>query len=80
MADRKFYLNTITIEVLTEDKPLDPIDLDDVVEKITYSEAFSGDVKIIPVELSAKETVSKLNEFHCDPEVFRLDDEGETLP
>lgn len=80
MTERKFYMNTITVEVLTEDAPLNPVDLDDVVEKITYGEAFSGEVKIVPVELSAKEVVAKLNEFHCDPEVFRLDDEGETLP
>ena len=80
MTERKFYTNTITIDILTEDKTLDSDDLDDIVNRITYGDAVAGELNITSVEISSKVAADKLLQFGSDPEFFRLDDEGETLP
>ncbi len=83
MAKRKFYKTLVTIEVLSEDKPV----ADDLTAEDLYRVAdeildgsWSGAVKVSdPVELSGEEAAQALIEQESDPSFFNLAADGRDL-
>lgn len=77
---RKFFINKVTISVLTEDEPLrDNIDIADLAYAIDDGPAVGGPMVIESTPVTAKAAADKLYEFHSDPSFFRLDDDGNDL-
>lgn len=77
---RKFYRNTVTFIVLTEDKPLsDDLSLETIAHECVAGEFVGGDYAIVSTELTGKETADALYDLSSEPGFFGLDDDGELL-
>lgn len=76
---RKFFLTRITVEVLSEDSPLEWDTLEDVYHATAYGDSVGAcrDEEII--ELGAKEAAQKLLELGSSPDFFQLSENGKTI-
>jgi hypothetical protein len=73
---RKFYKTVITLEVLSEDEPVDNWDLENIVYGMDKGN-LSGVVNTQdPIELSPAAAALALIEQGSDPEFFGLDRDG----
>jgi hypothetical protein len=76
---RKFYKSIIEITVLSEDKPVESLDLLDINYLITFGDC-SGKVEIKEEkEVSPQEMARLLIEQSSEPEFFNLDEDGKDL-
>ena len=76
MTDRTFYVNTITIRVLSEDEPYDFASYEDLAYDVTEGH-FVGIVEgIESTEVASKQMVDALYSVGSQPEFFQLDDDG----
>jgi hypothetical protein len=77
MAAKKFYLNIITLKVLSEDEPLDgDLDVKEIAYEIDEGACVGNGLDFVHKELSGKETADLLREFGSEPGFFQLDDDG----
>jgi hypothetical protein len=77
--EREFYRTVITVEVLSEDKPINPEDLADVHHMITDGDC-NGEWTITTSEkLTPKQTAKALIKQSSDPGYFGLDSSGNLL-
>lgn len=77
---RKFFRNIVTVEVLSEDEPLqDGLSLAAIEESFTTGDCSAGAVNISVTEISGAEAAEGLMAQGSDPEFFRLDEDGNDL-
>jgi hypothetical protein len=75
----KYYKTTIKIEVLSEDKPVDDLDLYSIEYAITEGDC-SGDIEFTEVkELTPKECAEELEKQGSDSSFFMLTRDGKPL-
>lgn len=74
---RTFYKQTITIVVLSEDKPLDAFDLEDIHEACDHGDCVGQVIHETSEEISAEQCAKELVEIGSEPGFFRLDEEEE---
>jgi hypothetical protein len=68
---KKYFTNTIVIEVLTKDVPLSSLSEDDIIDRVVYSDGtVSGPLSVTSKEIFATEVINKLVEFRLNPEAF----------
>jgi hypothetical protein len=80
MSERKFFVNTVTLVVLTEDEPLGPeTDLQNVCYMIDDGPAVGDALEISSAEVSPKEMASLLTKAGSEPGFFQLDYDGNTV-
>lgn len=76
---RKFYRTILHVIVLSEDAPVDRLDLAQINEAITDGDC-SGSVRVVEVQqLTSVETANQLMEQGSDPEFFQLSESGDDL-
>lgn len=76
MTKRKFYKNTITITILTEDTPYEFKSLEGVAYDMNYGDCVGDVDSQEPIMLDGKQTADFLYDIGCQPEFFFLDDDG----
>jgi hypothetical protein len=76
-SDRKFYQTRIVVTVLSEDKPYDPNDLNQVAHDITSGDHVGNFNVDESLSLDPKDTADALYNMGSEPDFFRLTDEGE---
>jgi len=75
----KFFKTVVQVEVLSEEQPVDDLDLAQIAHEI-YEGDCVGSSSIVSVkELTGKECADALYEVGCEPEFFNLDDDGVSL-
>lgn len=76
----KFYRNTVTFTVLTEDEALsDDLSLETIARECDTGEFVGGDHTIVSTELTGKEAADALYDLGSEPAFFRLDADGNLL-
>lgn len=79
MAKRKFFLTTLTVEVLSEDSPLDPdMSLTDVDEFIGEGDGV-GRIRFSKRSITSRGAATTAKLYGSEPGFFRLDDKGRTV-
>ena len=76
-SKRKFWKTVITLEVLSEDEPIDDSEgLLEIYDEITYG-ACSGISNVVKQQqLTPKEAAEALIKQGSDPEFFGIDEDG----
>lgn len=74
-----FYKTIIQIEVLSEDKPVDDLDLRQISYEIYDGDCVGASSLISKQELTGKECANELYDLGSEPEFFNLDDDGNSL-
>lgn len=78
MAERKFYRTTITIDVLSEETPLDEdMTLTEIDYVITEGDCVGGNLSMAVEELTREECAEALTAMGSEPGFFDLLDEDE---
>lgn len=75
----KFYKTIIRVEILSEDQPVDDLDLKQIAHEIYDGDCVGTSSLISKNELTGKECADELCELGSEPEFFGLDDNGNSL-
>lgn len=74
-----FFKTVIQVEVLSEDQPVDDLDLRQIAYEIMDGDCVGASSLISKKELTGKECADELYELGSEPEFFGLDDDGISL-
>jgi len=78
MSKRKFFKQKVTIEILSEDKPLsEDVSLEGIYYAITDGDCSGIVTHEAPEELNGEQAAKALMEQKSDPSFFRLTEDGE---
>jgi hypothetical protein len=78
MAKTKYFVNTFTIKVLSEDEPMPDLKLEDLNYTIEEGHYLVREFTLKNKEISAKQMVKETYAAGSDPDFFQLDDEGKS--
>lgn len=79
MSERKFFKQTFTIVVYSEDAPLEYDDLDDIHHAISEGDCVGSIIDEHQESITGKQAADGLSEVGSEPGFFRLDDDGNTV-
>ena len=73
----KYYINTFTIKILSEDKPLYDLNLEDMNYEVTEGHHVLHSMDCKAKNVSGKKMADLLYDCGSDPGFFQLNDKGE---
>jgi hypothetical protein len=74
-----FYKTVIQVEVLSEDQPVNDLDLKQIAHEIYEGDCVGASSIVSVKELTGQECADALHELGSEPEFFNLDDDGKDL-
>ena len=80
MSKRKFFKQKVTIEILSEDRPLsEDLSISGIEYAITEGDCSGVVIRDAPEELNGEQMAKALMEQKSDPNFFQLTENGEDM-
>ncbi len=78
-TQRKFYVTTLTIKVLSEEPIPSYVELDGIVDEMDDGDYVGKVVETSEREVTGKEMADLLHDIGSEPQFFQIDDDGNDL-